>query len=172
MKVPLLSHERLLTLVEYCPESGIFRNKVKRGNASPAGKVLGTKNASGHLVLQIDKEMFLAHRLAWFYCFKEWPLEILDHIDGNPENNSLDNLREANKATNNYNTGMIVTNTSGIKGAYYNKSRKYYYSQITFNGKRIYLGGGFKTPEEAGELYRAKAKELHGEFFNEDTSIL
>ena len=162
-----ISHTRLLELVEYHPDTGIFINKVCRSNISPTGKILGTKNATGHLVLQLDKVIYLAHRLAWFYCFEEWPIGILDHVDRDPSNNKLDNLRESDKATNNYNSKLRKDNKLGLKGAYYDKRRNYYYSQLVIQGKKEYLGS-FTTALEAHTAYMNKCKELHGEFFNED----
>jgi len=163
-----LEHNRLLELIYYDPDTGIFTNKINRGNCSPAGKILGTKNASGHLILQIDKIMYMAHRLAWFYCFKEWPENIIDHIDQNPSNNALDNLREADKRTNSYNSGKRATNTSGIKGAYFDKRRNKFYSSMTINGIHKFLGY-YDTVEEAGQAYINAAKQLHKEFYNETT---
>ena len=119
-------------------------------------------------MIGIDGKTYLAHRLAWFYCFEEWP-NMIDHIDCDPTNNRLDNLREATKAQNTYNTNKLLsTNTSGLKGAFYNKSRNHYYSQIIINGVRRYLGS-FKTAKEAHEAYIKAAKESHGEYFNENT---
>lgn len=164
----MITHDRLLELVHYDPDTGIFTNKVRRNNISPIGKVLGTKNASGHLVAQLDKKMYLLHRLAWFYCFKEWPEDILDHIDRNPENNRLDNLREATKVTNSYNSRLRKDNTSGIKGVYFDKRRNLFYSQIVANKQKTFLGY-FETKEAAAKAYSEAAKLAHGEFINEDT---
>lgn len=162
----MITHERLLELVTYNPDTGVITSKVNRGSRCKVGKILGTKNAYGHLVLQLDKRVYLAHRLAWFYCFKEWPICIIDHIDRNPSNNSLDNLREATKATNNYNSKIYNSNTSGVKGAFFDKRRNLFYSQIVVNSKKIWLGY-FQTLEEAGQAYNIEAKKLHGEFYNE-----
>lgn len=164
----VLTHNRLLELIEYNPDTGIFTNKIRRSSGSPAGKVLGTKNAHGHLIIQIDNKQYMAHRLAWFYCFQEWPENILDHIDNNPSNNALDNLREADKSTNGFNSGKRSNNTSGYKGAFFDSRRNKYYSQIFIKGKKKWLGY-FNTVEEASNAYINAAKELHGEFFNEDT---
>lgn len=165
----LITHERLLELIEYNPDSGEILSKVDRGSRCKKGKILGTKNTTGHIVLQLDKRMYLAHRLVWFYCFKEWPVNIIDHIDRNSSNNKLDNLREATKATNNYNSKLYSTNTTGIKGAFFDSRRNLYYSQIVANGKKTWLGY-FNTLEEAGQVYSIAAKDLHGEFYNESTS--
>ena len=167
--ISTITHKRLLELVEYNPDSGDILSRIDRGSRCKKGKVLGTKNATGHIVLQLDKRMYLAHRLAWFYCFKEWPIGIIDHIDRDPSNNRLDNLREATKATNNYNSKLYNTNTTGIKGAFFDCRRNKYYSQIVFNGKKTWLGY-FNTSEEAGSAYAVAAKNLHGEFYNESLS--
>lgn len=163
-----LTHDRLLELVNYDPDTGLFTNRVRRSNVSPIGKILGTKNSSGHLVAQIDKKIYLLHRLAWFYYYKEWPKNILDHIDRNPENNRIHNLREATKITNSYNSKLRKDNTSGIKGVYFDKRRNLFYSQIVANKQKTFLGY-FKTKEEAAKAYTDAARLAHGEFINEDT---
>lgn len=164
----MITHERLLELVNYDPNTGVFTNKIKRSNISPVGKILGTKNKSGHLVAQLDKKMYLLHRLAWFYYYKVWPEGIIDHIDRNPQNNRIDNLREATKVTNSYNSKIRQDNTAGIKGVYYDKRRNKFYQQIVANKVKTFLGY-FSTKEEAAIAYANAARILHGEFLNENT---
>lgn len=162
-----IEHDRLIELLHYDADYGVFTNKTRRSNVSPIGKVLGTANTSGHLVLMVDNVMYLAHRLAWFYCFKEWPEVLIDHIDRDPSNNRIDNLREATKSTNGFNSKLRIDNTIGLKGVYFDKRRNHFYSQIVINKTKIYLGR-FDSAQEAHTAYINKAKELQGEFFNED----
>jgi len=87
----------------------------------------------------------------------------IDHIDRNPSNNNVSNLRWVSKSHNQAN--RVLSNSCGMKGIRFKKSRKSkpYEAQITHDGKYYYLGT-FTTPEEAHEAYKAKAKELFGEF--------
>ena len=165
-----ITYNRLIELVHYEYTTGVFTALVSSGSRRKSGDTLGTKNASGHIVIQLDKVNYLAHRLAWLYCFREWPEEIIDHIDQNPSNNSLDNLRESTHSKNSFNTGLKSNNTSGFRGVFFDKRRGTYYSQIKVNRIKKWLGS-FKTAEEAFEAYKKAAKEYFGENFNENTSI-
>lgn len=89
--------------------------------------------------------------------------EQVDHIDGDRSNNVLSNLREANNAQNNRNTGLRSTNTTGFKGVSYNKFNRNFNAKITVNYKSIHLGC-FQTAEAAHEAYKQAAMRLHGDF--------
>lgn len=68
-----------------------------------------------------------------------WPKTYLDHIDGNPRNNAILNLRLATPAQNLQNTKQNKNNTSGAKNVYLHKHGKYE-AYITKDKRRIYLG--------------------------------
>lgn len=89
--------------------------------------------------------------------------EYIDHINGDGLDNRRENLRIAGGSGNQRNKKRMSSNTSGFKGVskYGNKWR----ARSVLNGKE-YCFGYFNTPEEAYEVWKVKAKELHGEFFN------
>lgn len=86
---------------------------------------------------------------------------VIDHIDGNPLNNRLSNLRVCthgqNIANNRGYRNGDHTPRSLPKGVYRNGKR--YNSYITINGVKHYVGR-FKTPEEASEAFNKKFQEL------------
>lgn len=89
---------------------------------------------------------------------------VIDHIDGNPLNNTRSNLRFATHKQNLANRSKTKSNTSGYKGVY-NRRRgvRPWYAQIKVNGKTQGLGS-FETPEEAHEAYKKAAQKFCGEF--------
>lgn len=89
--------------------------------------------------------------------------EFVDHIDGNTLNNVRANLRLADYSENGRNRKRQSNNKSGFKGVY--KADKKWRASIRLHGKQIHLGG-FDTPEEAYEAYKAAAVKYHGEFAN------
>jgi len=105
--------------------------------------------------------MYYAHRLAWLYVHGKWPPAEIDHKDCDPANNRISNLRLATHAQNAANAHLRRTSTSGLKGAY--RHQKKWLAQITYNGRRIYLGV-FDTDKEAHAAYVAASKDLHGSF--------
>ena len=92
---------------------------------------------------------------------------IVDHIDGDPTNNNINNLRWAlydesawnTNSSNPYGKGVYKTSCPEIFNG-----EPYYYSTICHKGK-IYQLGVFKTAENASFVYEKKAKELFGEFY-------
>lgn len=106
------------------------------------------------------------HRLVML-AFSENPENkpIVDHIDGNRENNCLTNLRYATVTENNFNKKMYKNNQSNVKGIYHVKSSDKWRAQITINKERLYLGM-FETLEEAKQARVVKARELFGNFTN------
>ena len=160
-----LTQSSLKQALSYDPETGIFRRK-KTSGGWPAGKEVGSKEWYGHIRIKINRRKYYAHRLAWLYVYGEWPTKFLDHIDGNPSNNSIANLRLATNQQNQRNCRKYVSNTSGLKGVSEVKSEGRWKAQIRINGRRTYLGI-FDTPEEAHEAYCAAGRKHFGEFFND-----
>jgi HNH endonuclease/AP2 domain len=157
-----LTAERLREILDYHPESGIFYWRIARRNGTRAGNIAGAKKAGGYIKISIDGRQHLAHRLAWLYVHGRWPAALIDHINGNPADNRIANLREASRSQNQANSGLRLGNRSGLKGI----SRKPYgtwSAQIFYQGTKHYLGT-FATPEEAHAAYREAARRLFGEF--------
>lgn len=86
--------------------------------------------------------------------------QIIDHINRDKTDNRLTNLRICTIAENSWNSAA----RSGLKGAHFNTRERKWRAQIKVNGKRYFLGF-FGTEEAAHEAYKAKARELHGEFY-------
>ena len=82
---------------------------------------------------------------------------VVDHINSNKENNSLDNLRVITTRENNSKERRIKTGLP--TGVCWNKNAKKYMSQIFYNKKAYYLGI-YKTIEEASNAYESKLKTL------------
>lgn len=87
---------------------------------------------------------------------------MVDHINQVVDDNRIENLRAADKYTNQQNSGPKQS-ISGLKGARFDKSRNRYLSDIRVFKKRIHLGT-YKTAEEAHEAYKVAALKYHGEF--------
>ena len=87
---------------------------------------------------------------------------VIDHIDGNTQNNKIENLRKATRSDNCSNSKTYITNKStGYKNIYKNKWNTYRFS-LTKNG--IKYRKTFKTIEEALEHRDRVVIEICGEF--------
>jgi len=159
-----LTIERLKTVFHYDLETGVFTNLVQRAQCYP-GKIVGTQNQSGHLLIAIDGKRYLAHLLAWFYIYGYWPKSMIDHKNNIPQDNSWSNLRLANKSLNAANSKIRKDSSSGFKGVSWDRRRLKWRANIVVNGKQIYLGY-FVEAEMAHQSYCKAAQKFYGEFAN------
>lgn len=164
-----LTHERLLTLLDYDRETGAFRwkQKVRGVRHKGVGEMAGTsKDREKYRRIRIDGRVYYGHRLAWFYVHGEWPPAGIDHKDGLSDR--IENLRPASQAQNTRNCRKRSNNTSGFKGVLMRDRRHehrgvQWIATIHVNGKRVHVGSR-KTAEEAARAYDEAAIRLHGEF--------
>lgn len=165
-----LPQKELHKIFQYEKEIGGFKWKIYRTSNAKIGDVAGCLNKStGRWQIRYCKQNYKAHRLVWVYHYGAIPFgKYIDHIDRNPLNNKIENLRLCTKSENMRNVGMQKNNKSGYKGVFpYNNSGKFY-SRIVVEGVSIRLGV-FDTEEEASLVYEAKARELHGVFYRDST---
>lgn len=149
----------LQALFSYSPETGLLTWKVSLSNRTKAGDTVRGKSPDGYYRVGIHGKVYLAHRIIWVLIHGSAPQYDIDHIDGDPSNNRLDNLRDVSRSANitNQHKRRPKTN-SPLKGAYWDKNAKRYMSQITVNGQRKYLGY-FDTAEQAHEAYMASLRD-------------
>ncbi len=163
---PPPSKEALLERFAYDPESGVFTWKITPPHTRvKPGDIAGTTDASGYRRLNVGHEPVLAHRVAWLFVHGRWPEKYIDHANGNRADNRIANLRECDARLNQANKGLMCSNTSGVKGVYWDRDRKRWRAAIRAFGKKVSLGS-FTSKEAAAAVYRQKAIELHGEFVN------
>lgn len=165
-KEKALLHETLIKLLDYNINTGLFTWKCNRSGSAKKGTVAGAfKHTSGYVVIKVMGNIYLAHRLAWFYVYKVWPNNLIDHIDRDKHNNKLNNLREATYIDNNRNSLIHGSNTSGSRGVFFDTSINKWRSQIYINKVRHNLGT-YNTIEEATIAYTTEAKKVFGDFYN------
>lgn len=155
---------RLKELLTYSPSSGQFVWRSNRGGKAYAGRIAGETRKDGYKVIVVDRVKFYAHRLAWLYVRGKWPSRLIDHINGDPSDNRIENLREATNSQNISNSGMRPHNKSGLKGVSWNKRDKCWRAYIKRDGKTCGLGT-FATKEDAYAAFVAEAKRLYGDFW-------
>ena len=152
-----ITSDRLRELVIYNPITGVFVRRKKTAPRINVGDVAGTKS-NGYLVACLDSKVYLCHRLAWLYSFKEWPENQIDHINGNRSDNRICNLRAVNMSENGKNQRMHSTNTSGRVGVSWSKMAGKWQAAINANKKAKHLGffASFEAAVSARELAEIK----------------
>lgn len=164
---PLPTQEYIRASLIYDAENGIFvwrhrPDMPPNWNARRSGKKAGAIADNGYLVLGICGGVFKAHRVAWVYIYGDvlGPMDDIDHIDGNPGNNAIYNLRVSDHKQNMANRKRSK-NKDTPKGVY--KERGRYRAIIRVNNKAISLGT-YATVNEAQDAYTVAAKAHWGEF--------
>jgi len=165
MTKSLPSVELLRQLLEYDPETGILTWKPRPvemfaegsrqertciiWNKRFAGKTaMNTSLPNGYLTGGLLKKTTYAHRAAWAIFYGEWPRQDIDHINGDRQDNRIENLRSVSRSENMRNCGMLKTNTSGTTGVSFNGKLQKWAASIQVDKKSIYLGL-FSSIEEA-----------------------
>jgi len=130
----------LSAVLSYCPLSGYFTWKSFRGGKARAGSLAGAIDSKGYVQIKINGKLYLAHRLAWFYASGQWPDSHIDHIDRNPKNNAIANLRLCSHAENHQNIDVRSDNSSGVTGVSWIKKSQKWLAYINRNGVRHRIG--------------------------------
>lgn len=159
-----LTQELLKQQLSYCEQAGQFlrlrtRSGLKR--EKPTGHIDG----AGYCAVYVLGRSYLAHRLAWFYVYGAWPTRLLDHINGNPLDNRIANLRECDSSQNQMNRIAKVNKQAGVrfKGVTLHKQTGKYQAGISSGGKFRYLGL-FDREEDAARAYDRVCIECFGAF--------
>lgn len=121
----------------------------RQWNSRYAGKETFLSGPHGYRGSSINGEWCSAHRVAWAMTYGEWPDGEVDHIDHDPSNNRIENLRLTSRTGNMRNQKKHSTNTSGFRGVHYYEDRKNRWrARITVGGRQMSLGH-FATKDEA-----------------------
>lgn len=155
-----MTQQRLKELLNYDETTGVFV-RLQTGPSVRAGDIAGSGNGRGYTRIYVDGKRWNAHHLAWLYVHGTWPTGEIDHINGEPSDNRICNLREATRSQNCANKTTV--NSTGYRGVYFRRRDNTYGAEITSKRVRIHLGT-FKDAEEAHRAYCEAARLFHGAF--------
>lgn len=144
-------------IIYYNPEKGLATWKYrgisqfsdlrtyKSWNARHKGKIAGSihTDETGRkcIHLKINKRCYKAHRVFWEITHGPIPEGMtVDHIDQNPLNNKITNLRLATQQDQKRNMPIPKHNTSGVVGVQKDKRSGKWRARIGVGGKSIDLG--------------------------------
>ena len=152
----MITHERLKEVLDYNPDTGIFRWRVTASNRAVAGSTAGSPDDDGYLKIRVDGRLYLAHRLAILYTDGYLPENTVDHKDRIPWHNWRLNLREASHQCQVRNCGMRKDNRSGVKGVYWDKTTGRWAAYVRVGGVMSNLGRFDNLLEAAYTRYAAE----------------
>ncbi len=135
-KIIPYTQDELKTLFEY--NNGGLYWRVCFGRRKKNTQA-GCKRKDGYKIIRINGAQYLSHRLIFKLIHNQEP-EYIDHIDQNPSNNNIENLRPINQSHNLHNTGLRSTNTSGVKGVGWHKKGDKWRVRIVIDYQEAHLG--------------------------------
>jgi len=132
----------------YDAAQGVVRNRK--------GQVIkGFEESKGYLRLNVrgngTRHEIKLHRLVWVLVYGRFPKQI-DHINGNPKDNRIENLREVNQSENDMNRvfSWKPNPSTGLPGVY--KVKGVY--QVKVQDKQLYFRDKYEAFHELTMLGR------------------
>ena len=156
--------QEINSVLDYNPETGVFVWKRNLRGPVKAGDVAGKINGKGYRQIKVGGVSYMAHRLAWLFVYGEMPSKEIDHINRDPLDNRICNLREASRSENCKNVGGWSKKPSGLPhGVTFDRSRGKYMARASVGGVSKNLGR-FDTADAADEAAKKARAEFYGVF--------
>ncbi len=147
-------------ILDFNPHTGeLFLLREERYKKARAVPIKAYGNHGGYSKVIIGGKRYLQHRLIWYLYYKKEPPDYIDHINGDKNDNRIQNLRRVTCAENIQNQIKPTKRSkSGFLGV--SKHRKKWRACICVNRKQINLGV-YTTKKEASDVYQVYKKKLH-----------
>lgn len=133
-------HERF----EYVDGTLVYNKRVS--NRIFKGDRAGYLNKGYHMVA-IKRVPYLVHRIIWKMFNGVDPQGEIDHIDRNPSNNRIENLRVVDRSGNTTNQERVIRNGGPL-------------SYTDENGKRVYTPLGLEKAARRGREKRRRNRDV------------
>jgi len=156
----LPTKEQLDELFDYRDGALYWRETVSA--LAPAGSKAGAVNGRGYLAVGIKYKKYLVHRLIWVMHGND-PVAVIDHINGDPLDNHIENLRASSHAENMCNAKLSKRNTSGIKGVSWSKSLRKWVGSV-WHEHKLYKTQAFDSKSDCAKAVKDLRADLHGAF--------
>ena len=155
----MITAEELRAIVNCDPSTGTMTWRVNKGKYR-AGDPVGGPRRDGYIRTKINQKGYLVHRLIWLWATGYLPDE-LDHINHNPSDNRIENLRECSRSQNQANKSRKKSKPlpKGVRES----GKNTFYARLVVDGKEVGLGT-FQTASAASDAYLKASKKHYGEF--------
>lgn len=125
-----------------------------------SGKIAGSKTTNAHRTVAVNAKAYMVHRVIWEMVNGPIPNGlVIDHINGNPSDNRLCNLRLCHQRENVLNSPRGIAKLKGV----YTTRQGNPYTKITVNKKVVRLGV-FPSKGLAAVAYAKASLRYHGKF--------
>ena len=154
-KINTFTQDQLKDLFDYKNGQLVWKNTPKK-LSHLIGRIAGTIHKSGYRQIRLDGVGYPAHRMIWIYHNGSINDDLqIDHINGNKDDNAIENLRLVTAQQNCYNRSRL-----NAKGYTWSKRNNKWQAGIWLNGKLKYLGL-FINEEDARNVYLQACNQYH-----------
>lgn len=154
---PAIPRKKLIELFEYV--DGRLQWRITQGKHK-AGDLVGCEEKNGYRRVHFHGKSYRVHALVMMFHGKRIPRHfVVDHINRDPRDNRLENLRAVPRLVNQQNALRSASrNKHGVVGVQCHGGG--YHAGIVVAGKYKHLGS-HKTPEAASAAYLAAKEKYH-----------
>lgn len=143
--------EKITDVLRYDPDTGKLFWTVSPSRKVKIGSEAGCQCKTNKLVQVLYRgKQYRAHRLAWEIYYGSEPDGEIDHINGNPADNRIQNLRCVSHGENQRNMKVSKRSKTGIPGVRQTKSGKY---QVTVQDQRIGTFDDLNTAVQMRQMF-------------------
>lgn len=133
----------LRKVLHYDPFNGLFYWKILPNRKMKNRFVTGVGHRDLYARVVYNGYNYLAHRVAWALYYGEWPTkkQHIDHINGDPYDNRIVNLRDVPVKQNARNRRQHREDGK-LFGAHLRKATGKWQASLNYRGENVYLGQG------------------------------
>jgi len=143
-----LTADEIRTLCSYSDGALYWRDRTDPRKAK--GPIGSRSGHVGRLQVGIKGTARYVHRLIWLHQTGSWPTDQIDHVNGNPHDNRIENLREISAEGNSCNRRIVGVSFDT------RKVERPWRARIMVKGKSISLGYYDTKAAAMSEYQRAK----------------
>lgn len=159
----MLDQKTVQTFFDY--KNGELFWKIDRGNNIKRGDIAGSIYERGYKRVSVNNRRFPVHKIVWLYHNGYLP-KLVDHINGNPSDNRIENLREVTNSQNCFNRRIALNNTSGSKNVCFDKKSNKWKVYLTVSPYRNKYFGSYSNKDIAITIATLARHKYHGNFAN------
>lgn len=138
--------------LRYDGETGKFywiKKPTKYSKVTLGTEAGGSNTKYRYTLITFLGQKVYAHRLAWFFVTGSFPTKFIDHINGNGEDNRIENLREVERSGNSRN--QAIHRSGKVPGVFRTDSGRFQVIKRIKN-KNYYLGV-YDSNDEAYQVF-------------------
>lgn len=147
----------LANFINYDSEKGAFSWNCDIAYNVKKGTIAGHLGKKGYWIITFRARPLKAHRLAWLKIWGAPIPNVLDHINGDRNDNRILNIRASDTVLNGGN--RREHREGGLLGTTYLKRDGVWVAQ-GWHRKKKYFFGRFPTKEQASEVYKIEIKKI------------